>query len=206
MRFTEWDEDLAAALAEPFPPEAHQTKSQGGSQITFVSVHHYKTRLNATVGPQGWECRVRLEDHTGKLVCVCSLTILGVTKENVGDEDEEKDSYGTASTNSYSQSFKRTASDFGLGAYLYDKAGRDAATRGRPRPAGASAATSGGARKATQKQMEYLDKLMLSSVFTDIERGQVARKIAEQDAGVVSKAIEWAKEQLDTRKKAQATG
>lgn len=190
--YTEWSDDLADALAEPFAPAAHQTKRQGGSEITFVSVHHYKQRLNATVGPAGWSNTVRLEEHSGKLVAVVALSILGVTKENVGDEDEDKDSFGTASTNAYAQAFKRACSDFGLGAYLYDKAGREAATRPASRPA------SGG--KATQRQMEYLDKIMKSSAFTADERDRVAAKVAAMDGKTVSAAIEWAKEQLDVRK------
>lgn len=181
MQFTEWGPELADALAEPFAPEAHQTKRQGGSEITFVSVHHYKTRLNATVGPHGWECRVRLEDHTGKLVCVCSLTILGVTKENVGDEDEEKDSYGTASTNSYSQAFKRTASDFGLGAYLYDKAGREAATRSKP-----------AARQAPAPSGNPWDKVM------PFGKGK-GQKLGELSVEALSATITWC-QQKDAEK------
>jgi hypothetical protein len=133
MTFLAWDEGLADALAEPFPAEWHKTKSQGGASITFVEWHRYAHRLNALVGPQGWEIRLRFHDVGGKLITVAALSILGVTKENVGDEDEDKDNYGTACTNSFAQAMKRAAALHGMGLYMYDKAGRDAATRGRPR-------------------------------------------------------------------------
>lgn len=59
-------------------------------------------------------------------------------------------------------------------------------------------ASSGG--KATEKQLEYLDSLMKSSVFTGKERDQVGRKIASGEWEKVSAAIEWAKGELDARK------
>jgi len=137
MFYTEWDEDLIAALCEPFAPSDHKTKRQGGQEITFVDVHKYKERLNATVGPQGWSNSLRLEPIGGKLIATVALTVLGVTKENVGDEVEvpelnergNEKIIGGPATNSYAQAFKRAASDFGLGAYLYDKTKRDAATK-----------------------------------------------------------------------------
>jgi hypothetical protein len=145
--YEEWSEDLAADLAEPFPPEAHQTKKQGGSEITFVGWPHYVARLNDTVGPNGWQTRVRLEEHGGKLVAIVSLSVLGVTKENVGDEDEDKDSYGTASTNSYAQALKRAAAGFGLGLYLYDKGAREQASRAPSTPKQQARQQSNGAGK-----------------------------------------------------------
>ncbi len=207
--FTTWDEGLVDALAEPFAPASHSTKRQGGSEITFVDVHEYKDRLNATVGPHGWSSAVRMEAHGGKLIFVVARTILGVTKENVGDEVEEPEVnergnakiIGSSCTNAYAQAFKRTCSDFGLGAYLYDKERREAATRGAPKPAAQPTGEGGG--KATERQMAYLDKLMKSKAFTEAERDGVARKVASMDRGVVSKAIEWAKEQLDARTEAR---
>lgn len=204
MQYTEWTPELADALAEPFAPAAHKTKTLKGSSITFVSVHEYMTRLNSTVGPQGWRSAVRLEDHGGKLVAVVSLTILGVTKENVGDEDEDKDSFGTAATNAFAQAFKRACAGFGLGAYLYDERKREAAKRGAGSQNGNGGRTqpraSGG--KATDKQIEYLGSLMRSSVFTEEERDAVAKSVKNGDREKVSKAIERAKAEIDSRKAA----
>lgn len=196
MFFDEWGEDLIAALSEPFAPADHKTKKQGGSEITFVDVHKYKERLNATVGPHGWSNTVRLDPIGGKLVATVALTILGVTKENVGDEDEDKDSFGTASTNAFAQAFKRVASDFSLGSYLYDPAKRDAASK-------STGYTSNGNRApapATVKQLDFAAKLVKSHLFTEDERAAIQASIAKNPtAANVSKAIDRMQTQIKGR-------
>lgn len=125
--YTEWTPELGAALSERFPEEAHQTKTQGGSNITFVAWHEYAHRLNVTVGPQNWSAGAPIfHEVGGKLVMAVPVTILGVTKVNVGDEDEDKDSFGTASTNAWAQAYKRSCALFGMGLYMYDKTGKRA--------------------------------------------------------------------------------
>lgn len=200
MAYTEWTDELREALRAPFPAEWHKTKRQGGAEITFVEWHRYADRLNELVGPDGWEIRLRFVEVGGKLITVAGLEILGTTKENVGDEDEAKDNYGTACTNSFAQSFKRAAALFGLGLYMYDKSGRDAAVRGGGRPSQIQGGALGSGTQATPKQLEYLDKLMRSSVLTEEERNKVGAKVASGDRATVSKALEWAKEQIDARK------
>jgi hypothetical protein len=54
--------------------------------------------------------------------------------------------------------------------------------------------------KPTQKQLEYLDNMMGSSVFTDRERDRAAEAAASGDRDRVSSAVEWAKAELDARK------
>jgi hypothetical protein len=180
-----WSSAVAEALAQPFAPEDHKTKRQGGQQITFVDVHRYKERLNAVVGPHGWESAVRFDVVGGKLIATVRLTVLGVTKENVGDEVEvpelnergNEKIIGSPATNSYAQAFKRACSDFGLGDYLYDEKKRDAAKRGAPsEPAPAPRQK---ADMATGGQIELLTKMMQSHVFTDAERKKVATLVAK---------------------------
>lgn len=138
MKHTSWTPELVAALAEPFPIEWHQQKSKKG---TFVSVHRYVNRLNELVGPDGWSMEAPVPYHSGaKLGLGVGVTILGVTKWNVGDEMEDHGEpiesvdpntgevtekvvdFGSSSTNSWAQAFKRCcAYGFGLGLYLYDK-------------------------------------------------------------------------------------
>jgi hypothetical protein len=204
MYFDEWSPDLVTALEEPFAPGDHKDKRQGGSTITFVDVHKYKERLNATVGPHGWSSTLRLEPIGGKLICTVALTVLGVTKENVGDEVEVPDRnekgnekiVGGPATNSYAQAFKRAASDFGLGSYLYDEAKRNAAKKGGGQ--GAPARTNGDG-KATEAQTTYLRNLLKSSVFSDAEREHVTKQTASGGRAAVSGAIKWCKEQVDER-------
>jgi hypothetical protein len=135
---TSWTPELVAALAEPFPRELHTNKHNRG---TFVSVRHYVARLNELVGPQGWSMDAPVAFHAGNKLCLgVGVTILGVTKWNVGDEQEDHGDpieytdpnsgevkekvvdFGSSSTNSWAQAFKRClAYGFGLGLYLYDK-------------------------------------------------------------------------------------
>ena len=128
-QYEKWCDELEAALAEPFPPASHKVIKKGGAEITFVSVWDYVERLNELVGVNGWELSVSTMDAGGKLIAACSLTVLGVTKTNLGDEKEEKDDFGTAATNSWAQGLKRTCALFGMGLYLYDKTARDKATK-----------------------------------------------------------------------------
>lgn len=150
-RFTAWCPELRAALAEPFPREAHTNK---GSKGTFVSVHLYHARLNELVGVDGWSMPAPLTYRAGeKLGMVVGVTVLGVTKWNVGDEMEDHGEpieytdpqsgevrekvvdYGSSSTNSWAQAFKRCmAYGFGMGLYLYDKSLTKAIMAGRIQP------------------------------------------------------------------------
>jgi hypothetical protein len=137
-KYTEWNEELETALAEPFPPELHKTKDRFG---TFVSVRHYVERLNELVGVHGWSMDAPVHYRSGnKLGLAVGVTILGVTKWNVGDEMEDHGEpieythertgevkekvvdFGSSSTNSWAQAFKRCcAYGFSMGLYLYDK-------------------------------------------------------------------------------------
>jgi len=126
-RYSTWEETkkddktLADVLAERFPEACHKTlPKEGGKNVTYVEVWDYQQRLNQTVGVQGWDSQVRLEAAGGKLIATLSLTILGVTKTNLGDEDAEKESWGGAATAAYAQAFKRAAAGFGMGLYMYE--------------------------------------------------------------------------------------
>src|SRR4051812_7640249 len=84
---TQWSDELAAALAEPFPRELHKTI---GNKGTHVAVHSYVRRLNELVGPQGWSMSAPIPFRSGrKQGLAVGVTILGVTKWNVGDEMED---------------------------------------------------------------------------------------------------------------------
>ena len=192
---TGWTPELVDALAAPFPPEAHKEKKQGGARITFVDVHRYEDRLNGTVGPQGWGSAVRFDVVGGKLISTVSLTVLGVTKENVGDEVEvpelnergNEKIIGSPATNSYAQAFKRACSGFGLGAYLYDESKREAAKRG------VAEAADNGTRATLAGLVEKLEGVGLNGGHGKVlERAKV---LATQggSASKVTAAIEWAK-------------
>lgn len=187
-RFSEWCLGLEAALAEPFPVAVHQNK---GSKGTFVSVRHYVARLNATVGVGGWSMPAVESFHSGnKLGLAVGVTILGVTKWNVGDEMEDHGEpdedgkirdYGSSSTNSWAQGFKRClAYGFGLGLYMYDKDATRAILAGQPTRESAPRQPRE-EQPATDKQVAFLSRLMKSHVFGDAARLTVQGEI---EAGI----------------------
>lgn len=128
-KYAEWCEGLEHDLAEPFPSSLIQQKRKGGSNISFVAWHAYAARLNDLVG-SGWSVgELTMREVGGKLVTMLPLTIFGTTRVNVGSEDEDKDDFGDASTNSWAQAFKRSCALFGLGLSMYDKFGSVAKAR-----------------------------------------------------------------------------
>lgn len=111
---------VAAALARPF--ELHQVELKPGATtsakdrglaLAYVDLRAYQERLDDVVGPEGWSVEYRaLEGIKG---VVCRLTILGHTREDVGEPSGGEN----PATEALAQSFKRACSAFGLGRYLY---------------------------------------------------------------------------------------
>lgn len=124
---------VVEALSEPFPAEALEVKTLKGQDIRYVSWPWYVRRLNE-VTPNWSMSEPVLKEVGGKLVVGISLTINGVTRWNYGDEELERDSYGTPVVNGFAQAFKRTAAMFGVGLYLYDSDAAKRAQKSAPRP------------------------------------------------------------------------
>lgn len=120
-RYTEWCPELEAALRRPFPSECVQQKKIKNTPISFVPWHVYTQKLNALVG-DGWSMEPPIPMQAGgKLVIAVGLTILGVTRWNVGDEDADHEGYGSGATNAFAQAYKRAAALFGMGLDMYRK-------------------------------------------------------------------------------------
>jgi hypothetical protein len=141
---TTWTPELEAALAEPFPDEwGQQRKVGGGRTLTYFPVWRYVQRLNELVGG-GWSAGEPVAIVVGgRLTLAVPVTILGVTRTNLGDEDGEVGNvdeagkpigYGSAATNAWAQGFKRSCSMFGLSLHLYlEKPGANSAARAEPK-------------------------------------------------------------------------
>jgi len=108
------------ALLTPFPIEVIELKPGATNRertqamaMAYADSRVYQERLDEVVGPEGWQSDYVITDRG----ILCRLTILGVTKCDVGDykEDEGKNILTTAAA----QAFKRACSAFGLGRYLY---------------------------------------------------------------------------------------
>lgn len=129
---------LFAQLAEPFDPSeikwrVTHTNREGtrGAVIAYADPRAYTDRLNQLFTPTGWTrsfevstlsaiTRMKRDKliQTGKVLVTCTLTIAGLgTQSDCGEEwaDEEN-----AMTSAQAQAFKRAASCYGLGRYLYN--------------------------------------------------------------------------------------
>lgn len=95
-------------------PSNIQESSGRALALAYVDSRVYEERLDKVIGPDNWKVVYK---PLGKNSLVCSLTILGVTKEDVG-EYEERDR--NPWTSAKAQAFKRACSSFGLGRYLYN--------------------------------------------------------------------------------------
>ena len=129
---------LLLRLAEPFEISeikwrvTHTNKDGSrGALIAFADPRAYTDRLNQLFTPTGWTrsfeistvssvTRTKRDNliQTGKVLVTCTLTISGLgCHSGSGEEwaDEEN-----AMTSAEAQAFKRSASCFGLGRYLYN--------------------------------------------------------------------------------------
>ena len=123
------------ALTRPFPVHLVELKPGSLNQektralaLAYVDMRAYQARLDEVVGPDGWSVGYRT---LGDRAVICRLTILGVSREDVGEADPEDTN---AWTSAVAQSFKRACASFGLGRYLYSlpACGRSMTRRRRP--------------------------------------------------------------------------
>ncbi|MGC8967835.1 MAG: Rad52/Rad22 family DNA repair protein [Thermus sp.] len=118
-------------LAEPFPKGEVQWRIEALSRdkrralvVPYVDARTVLDRLDKVVGPEGWHDAYEVLSDAERLVkdergerrerlceVKCRLTVLGVTKEDVGEGDSLKAAFSDA--------IKRAAVKFGVGRYLY---------------------------------------------------------------------------------------
>ena len=110
---------IVEALSEPFPAayvewKPQQVSKDGGKALAaaYVDARRYQERLDL-VCPD-WSSRIELMAD-GRVAKV-SLTIAGVTREDVGEADGNDPNTVTTAV---AQAFKRACAAFGLGRYLY---------------------------------------------------------------------------------------
>jgi hypothetical protein len=117
-------------LAKPFPASEIQWKVQSVSRdrkralvLAYLDARAIMDRLDAVVGPAGWtdSYEVYPVAETGNQQLARakgSLTILGVTKEDVGESSMTTDQASSVKA-AVSDALKRAAVKFGVGRYLY---------------------------------------------------------------------------------------
>ena len=128
--------DLVAALEVPFDPSQiewrvmNTTKSQPlrGQVVPYADQRAYTDRLNALFTPAGWTRKYAIHTSANfertsdqklvaKVLVTCELTIFGLGSHSATGEEWADDP--NAGTSAEAQAFKRSASCFGLGRYLY---------------------------------------------------------------------------------------
>lgn len=124
--FDKWNDDLRIALKRPLPVSAVQWKPGPTNQdktrclvFAYIDARTVMERLDRAVGPGNWTDHyepVYLGEHGG---IKCSLTVLGVTKEGIGDDSATGGNPGNELKAAFSDALKRAAVHFGIGRYLY---------------------------------------------------------------------------------------
>jgi hypothetical protein len=100
-------------------------------------------RLDDVIGPD-WSDRYEKAGTAKGLVCY--LTVCGVTRADVGDDDNENEPVKSA----YSDAFKRAAVKFGIGRFLYDLP----KMWGKAKPAGKSFVLEDGEIERLRRQVD----------------------------------------------------
>lgn len=129
--------ELVSALEVPFDPSQiewrvmNTTKGRQparGQVVPYADQRAYTDRLNALFTPAGWTRKYVIHtsanfERSGdqkivaKVLVTCELTIFGIGSHSATGEEWADDA--NAGTSAEAQSFKRAASCFGLGRYLY---------------------------------------------------------------------------------------
>lgn len=118
--------EVLERLRRPVPESAIRTRPQGGNLIKFVPWYKIIELLDERA--PGWEFKIKeVGNIAGKTFIRGSLTINGLTREQIGNEDDDLSGYGDPYSNSVAMLLRRLAVMFGLGRELYD--GEAAATK-----------------------------------------------------------------------------
>src|SRR5271157_598130 len=133
---------ILEALGEPFDPELIYWKPQATSKdktkavaAAYADPRAYSDRLNEVIGPDKWSTHYEVTtiapiagpdptdwknkfSYKGKVLVVATVIIEGVGQNSGTGESDAVDE--NAITSAEAQAFKRAATRFGLGRYLYD--------------------------------------------------------------------------------------
>jgi hypothetical protein len=129
--------EIVAALEVPFDASQIEwrvmnttkgTQPARGQVVPYADQRAYTDRLNTLLTPAGWTRRYTIHTSANferskdqkiaaKVLVTCELTIFGLGSHSATGEEWADDP--NAGTSAETQAFKRSASCFGLGRYLY---------------------------------------------------------------------------------------
>ena len=146
-----WD-----ALKQRVPDSLIKQRKQGGNTLSYVAWYNACDLLDERA--PGWSCEIRqVGEIDGKVFMRVAVTIDGVTRENIGYEDEDMKGYGDPFSNSFGMALRRAAALFGIARHLYDKDDRPAPQRVSPQPVAMIEEAGGGWKCGPVLQRTILD-------------------------------------------------
>ena len=116
--------EIVRDLSKPVAGRHLRKRKQGGKDILYIAWHDAVKYLDHYAA--GWNYEIKtMSNVAGKLIMTVRISIPCsegmVFREATGQEDEELETYGNASSNAESMALRRAAAKFGLGLYLYDQ-------------------------------------------------------------------------------------
>src|SRR5512146_307507 len=189
--------EILEQLRKPFPAAKIsfkvQTKpSEKGNSlvVAYIDARDVMERLDDVVGPDGSD---RYEKAGTDKGLVCYLTVCGVTRADVGDDDNENEPVKSA----YSDAFKRAAVKFGIGRFLYDLPKMWA----KAKPAGKSFVLEDGEVDRLRRQVDdFLSGKQAASAVGAGSNGRGASRPAPK-AATSARSESKVKESSDLRKR-----
>ncbi len=116
--------DIITDLSKPVAKRHLRSRKQGGKEIQYISWHDAVKYLDHYA--PGWNYEIRnIQNIAGKLILTVRLSVPCaegiVYREATGQEDDDLESYGNASSNAESMALRRACAKFGLGLELYNQ-------------------------------------------------------------------------------------
>lgn len=160
------------ALRERVPEKLLRSRQQGKNNITYISWYDACELLDERA--PGWSMEIKqVGEIAGKVFVRVALTIDGVTRENIGSEDEDLKGYGDVFSNSVGMAIRRAAALFGPGRHLYDKSDKsrqgNSNLRSMPAQVGASVPYSNDAKAGTQQVSRIRELRSLHSITSPLD-------------------------------------
>lgn len=121
-------------LQARFEPSEHQTRTQGGKELTYISIDATINRLNRVLGAnwstQGNSRMNRREDGTFDAFCEMWLTatVDGTQKQCYGVGAMANKDADMAAKTALAEALKKCGHQLGIGLYLWDPEARDEVT------------------------------------------------------------------------------
>lgn len=178
--------DILKQLQAPFPATEIKLKIQAMLKskkdtaivVAYIDARNVMERLDEVVGGD-WSDSYDNVTLAGKAGTQCNLTVLGVTRSDIGDP--ASDGMDDSLKSSYSDAFKRAAVKFGIGRFLYALPKMYAETEGE-----------GKAARIKKSEIERLNNVIRNHV-ANIAVGKI---MASEDDGEPMERV-WSLDQME---------